>query len=79
MNYDFVIRFETIIDDSDYLLRFLQRNDSEEKRITFIHTREIRSNETKTENVFKNVPKETIEKLKKIYWDDFKIMDHDFS
>jgi len=72
-----MLRFETIIEDSDYLLRYLQRNDPEESHITFEHSRSIRSDVNKTASVFKNVNKKTIEKLTQIYWNDFKIMGHD--
>jgi len=77
VNYDFVVRFETMGDDGNYLLKYLQRNDPEEKRV-FIdvsYTAEVDKNAAA--DAFENVSTKTLEKLKQIYWNDFKIMGYD--
>ena len=78
VNYDFVVRFETMGNDGNHLLKYLQRNDPEEKRVFFDSSHTATVDEARAAKAFKNVRAETLEKLKKIYWDDFKIMGYDF-
>jgi len=60
----------------NHLLKFLQRNDAEEKRVFFDDSRSASTNNDKTVNAFKKVSTNTIEQLKKLYLDDFNIMSY---
>jgi len=69
-----VIRFESLIEDGNYLLKFLQRNEPEEKKILLDETSPSATNNNKTANAFKQVSDETLNQLTEFYSSDFNIM-----
>ena len=78
VNYDFVVRFETINEDETHLLRYLQRNDREHRKIQPKKSI-IATNRNVTSNVLKKIGMKTIEKLMEIYSEDFKIMGYNYT
>ena len=74
VNYDFVVRFESLAKDSNHLLKYLQRFDPESKKVFFDESRSALINENQTAAAFNDVSKRIMERLKKKYLNDFKIM-----
>ena len=74
VNYDFVVRFESLAEDSNHLLKYLQRFDPESKKVFFDESRSALINENRTAAAFNDVSKRIMERLKKKYLNDFEIM-----
>ena len=74
MNYDFIVRFENIARDGNYLLKYLQRNDPEETRTYFDESISPLIDESRTAKAFDQINEDTIFRLKSIYENDFRTM-----
>jgi len=73
VNYDYIVRFESMAEDGNHLLKFLQRNDPEEERV-FFKLSSASTNDHKITNTFKEISNSTIDQLRKLYSDDFNIV-----
>ena len=78
MNYDFVIEFENLAKESNYLLKYIQRNDPESMKVFFNESTNHLIDENETLNAFLELDEAVIEKLLQIYDEDFKILNYSF-
>ncbi|XP_078481301.1 carbohydrate sulfotransferase 11 isoform X2 [Ciona intestinalis] len=70
LNYDYIMRFETLANDSSRLLEYLQWNRQEDSKIQF----SVQKSATQTEDTkiaFEQISQNEIEILKEIYKEDF--------
>ena len=74
VNYDFVVRFESMIEDGNHLLKYLQKNDPEEKVALFDDSHPASTDDEKTARAFEQISTKTQDQLKKLYSDDFNIL-----
>ena len=74
MNYDYVIRFEKLAEDSNFLLHYLQKNDAKSDRIFFDTNSTSYVDKKMTVNTFSTFDQQITEKLLNIYENDFNVM-----
>ena len=74
MNYDFVIRFEKLVEDSNLLLEYLQRDDSEKDKLFFKNKTSARIDSNRTSKAFLKINPDILNGLRSVYKDDFAIM-----
>ena len=67
VNYDYVIKFEDLASDANHLLRYLQRNDPEEKKYFLDERQKPLLDEEKTQNAFKGISEEILGGLDKLF------------
>ena len=79
VNYDLIIQFDSIPEEGNHLLQYLQRNDQEKEKLFFNRTRYPSINDKKTKDAFKQISSETIEELKKVYSNDFNILNYNYN
>ena len=78
VNYDLIIQFDSIPEEGNHLLQYLQRNDQKKKKVFFNQTHHPSTNDKKTKDTFKQLSFETIEELKRVYSNDFNIMNYNY-
>ena len=74
INYDYVVRFENLVEDSNTLLEYLQKNDPEKAKMFFKSTTSSRIGSSKTSKAFSSLDSDLIKRLADVYKDDFRIM-----
>ena len=75
-NYSYVIKFENVVDESNRLLEYIQKNKTAGK-IEFPAKIKPATRSAITEKTFKLISEEDVDKLRRIYEDDFRIFDYD--
>ena len=70
INYDYVISFDNLVDDSNNLLNHLQRRVPAKSRV-FIDGQKARVAKTSALNMLSKLPNTTFSKIQQIYKDDF--------
>ena len=78
MKYDYVIRFENLAKDSNFLLDYLQQNDPVSQRMFFDTNRTSYVDSKKTSIAFSTLDEKQIKQLRSIYEKDFNIMGYAF-
>ena len=73
LNYHYVIDFEQLRHDSDNLLAYAQRNDPEEKRVSFMSSTNMVGSSL-TDNRLKALPLRVATQLRGVYREDFKAL-----
>ena len=76
VNYDFVIDFENLAQDSNHLLKYIQRNDPEFKKVFFDESTKNVINENDTLLEFSKLDKEVVRKLMEMCNENFKIFNY---
>ena len=74
LNYDYVINFDNLAEESNKLLQFLQKNDKEEDKLFFDTKHSAHIDTNRTLDVFSNLPDELVKGLLHIYADDFHVL-----
>jgi len=74
VNYDYIVRFENLVEDSNLLMEYLQRNDPEKDKISFRNKTSSHIGISKTLQAISNLEPDLINGLVNIYKDDFTIM-----
>lgn len=78
IDYDYVIRFDNIADDSNRLLSYLQRNDPPDKKISFPDNKPPTVNVDIAKLQFEAISSTYTSRLKQLYEPDFELFNHDF-
>ncbi|CAK8684424.1 unnamed protein product [Clavelina lepadiformis] len=73
-NYDYVIKFENLATEANGLLRYLQRNDPEEKKYFVDETHNPLIDDEKTRKVFDGIGNDVLDGLERIYAHDFRVL-----
>ena len=76
ITYDFIVRFDHLAEDSNRLLRYLQRNDPEEKKVFFDSDRLPVIDRNLTKIAFSSLPQLLIKRLESVYSEDFQILNY---
>ena len=78
VNYDFVIEFENLAKDSNHLLKYVQRNDPESKKVFFDESIKHLIDKSKALKAFSKLNKQVIHRLSLIYEEDFNIFNYTY-
>ena len=74
VNYDYIIRFEKLVEDSNVLLEYVQKEDLENEKIFFKNKTSSLIGSNRTSQAFDTLSYDVIEKLRKLYAHDFNVM-----
>ena len=72
INYDYVIDFNNLAEDSNNLLKYLQKNEPEKKSI-FINEQKTQVIKSSAFSTINKLPDRTVSKIKQLFNDDFYI------
>ena len=72
INYDYVIDFNNLAEDSNNLLKYLQKKEPEKERI-FINERKTEVVKSSAFSTINKLPNKTVFKIKQLFKDDFYI------
>ena len=74
LNYDYIIRFERLAEDSNVFLKHIQKNDIRKDKIFFKNATSSVIGISKTSNAFSTLDSALIDNLVEIFEDDFVTM-----